>query len=838
MGQVQSRLLKVCVMSISQTLDLPVSGMSCASCAGRVEKALRALPGVASASVNLAAESARVVFDGAIAQSSGLPAAAVQAVEKAGYAVPQERFHLAIDGMSCASCVGRAEKALHAVPGVAKASVNLAGESAEVIAPRGSVDMASLIAALRQAGYEARPFDDAATDAAPAVAQRADAAANMRTRERNLALLTLALSLPFIGGMIASLLASSSGRGHDLMLSPLLQFLIATPVQFVLGWRFYVAGWRALRAGTGNMDLLVAIGTTAAWGLSTWLWIAAIPHIDHGVVPHLYYEGSVAIIAFVRLGKWLEARARGQTAAALQALLRLRPTTARRRKADGLEETVETALLQPGDVLLLRAGEAFAADGIVIEGHGSVDESMLTGESLPVEKQPGDTVRAGTINRDGLLAVRIEATAGETMLARILRLVESAQASKPPVQQLVDRISSVFVPVVVFIALVTFTFTLSLSGGNVEMALLHAIAVLVIACPCALGLATPAALMVGTGVAAKHGILIRDAGALEQARDLRLVAFDKTGTLTEGRPVIALLHAVDGDETALLRFAVALQAGSQHPLATAIRARAGEIAIPPVRDFRDFAGRGICGTVEDRHLLLGNARLLQEHGIEAAPLRALADAQAAQGRTVSWLADGRSKQLLGLFAFGDEPKPSAAAAVARLKQMGLRVAMLSGDSPAAAGAVAKRLGIDEVRAGLLPEDKSAALADLKQAAGGDIAMVGDGVNDAPALAAADLGIAMGSGTDVAMQTAGVTLMRGDPLLVADAIGIARATDTRIRQNLGWAFVYNVVGIPLAAFGLLDPVLAGAAMALSSVSVLANALLLRRWRPTAVQEVQS
>lgn len=833
MGQVQSCLLKVCAMSISQTLDLPVSGMSCASCAGRVEKALRALPGVASASVNLASESAHVVFEDVVR-----PAAAVQAVEKAGYAVPQERFHLAVGGMSCASCVGRVEKALNAVPGVAKASVNLAGESAEVVAPRGSVDMAALIAALRQAGYEARPFDDAATDAAPAVAQRADAAANMRARERNLALLTLALAVPFIGGMIASLLGH-----HDLMLSPLLQFLIATPVQFVLGWRFYVAGWRALRAGTGNMDLLVALGTTAAWGLSTWLWIAAIPHIDHGIVPHLYYEGSVAIIAFVRLGKWLEARARGQTAAALHALLRLRPTTARRRKADGGEETVETALLQPGDVLLLRAGEAFAADGIVIEGHGSVDESMLTGESLPVEKQSGDTVRAGTINLDGLLAVRIEATAGETMLARILRLVESAQASKPPVQQLVDRISSVFVPVVVFIALVTFTLTLSLSGGNVEMALLHAIAVLVIACPCALGLATPAALMVGTGVAARHGILIRDAGALEQARDLRLVAFDKTGTLTEGRPVVAMLHAVDGDETAVLRFAVALQAGSQHPLATAIRARAGDIAIPPVRDFRDFAGRGICGMVsdkagEDRHLLLGNARLLQEHGIEAAPLRALADEQAAQGRTVSWLADDRSKQLLGLFAFGDEPKPNAAAAVARLKQMGLRVAMLSGDSPAAAGAVAKRLGIDEIHAGLLPGDKASLLAQLKESAGGDIAMVGDGVNDAPALAAADLGIAMGSGTDVAMQTAGVTLMRGDPLLVADAIGIARATDARIRQNLGWAFVYNVVGIPLAAFGLLDPVLAGAAMALSSVSVLANALLLRRWRPTAVQEVQT
>lgn len=823
-------------MSISQSLDLPVTGMSCASCAGRVEKALRALPGVQSASVNLASESAHVVFGG-IAQDTLMAAAAMRAVEKAGYAVPQERFRLAVSGMSCASCVGRVEKALQSVPGVASAAVNLAGESAEVSAPLGSVDAAQLIAALRKAGYEARPFDDAGTDAAPVIAQRAEATAKALARERNLALLTLALAAPFVGSMIASLLGH-----HDLMLPPLMQFLIATPVQFVLGWRFYRAGWSAIRAGTGNMDLLVALGTTAAWGLSTWLWIAALPHIDHGVVPHLYYEGSVAIIAFVRLGKWLEARARGQTAAALHALLRLRPAKARRRCADGSEETVETALLQPGDLLLLRAGEAFAADGIVVEGLGSVDESMLTGESLPVDKQPGDTVRAGTINRDGLLVVRIEAIAGETMLARILRLVESAQMAKPPVQQMVDRISSIFVPVVLFVALVTFAFTFTLNGGNVETALLHAIAVLVIACPCALGLATPAALMVGTGVAARHGILIRDAGALEQARDLRLVAFDKTGTLTEGRPVVAALHAVTGDEAALLRFAAALQAGSQHPLAAAIRARAGTVTLPPVQDFRDFAGRGVCGTVQDsegvgRHLLLGNARLLQEHGIDAAPLRALAEEQAGQGRTVSWLADDHSKTLLGLFAFGDEPRATSAAAIARLKQMGLRVAMLSGDSFAAANAVAARLGIEEVRAGLLPEDKSAALAELRQAAGGDVAMVGDGVNDAPALAASDLGIAMGSGTDAAMQTAGITLMRGDPLLVADAISIARATDTRIRQNLGWAFAYNVIGIPLAAFGLLDPVLAGAAMALSSVSVLANALLLRRWRPAIAQEVQ-
>jgi len=392
--------------------------------------------------------------------------------------------------------------------------------------------------------------------------------------------------------------------------------------------------------------------------------------------------------------------------------------------------------------------------------------------------------------------------------------------------------------VVIFIALVTFALTLSLAGGDVEMALLHAIAVLVIACPCALGLATPAALMVGTGVAARHGILIRDAGALERARNLRLVAFDKTGTLTAGKPVVTAIQAINGDEAALLRLAAALQAGSQHPLATAIRDKAGSIALPPVQEFRDQAGRGVCGLVEGRHLMLGNARLLQEHGIDAGALQAAADTQAAQGRTVSWLADDDTKAVLGLFAFGDEPKPHAAAAVASLQGMGLRVAMLSGDSPAAAQAIARRLGIDDVQAGLLPEDKAAAIARLRAQTQGDVAMVGDGINDAPALAAADLGIAVGNGTDVAMQTAGITLMRGDPLLVADAIGIARATDGRIRQNLVWAFGYNVIGIPLAAFGLLDPMLAGAAMALSSVSVLTNALLLRRWQPHHVGETRA
>jgi Cu+-exporting ATPase len=799
------------------TLDLPVAGMSCASCAGRIEKALRAVPGVIAASVNLAAETAHVELSGGAAV-----APLVTAVEKAGYSVPPQQISLQVTGMTCASCVGRVEKALLAVQGVQGASVNLASGHATVAAPRGAVDPARLVAALREAGYEARPFDDAASSADA----RADEAAAALRHERRLALLSLALALPFIAGMLFEL----SGR-HELMLPPLAQVLIATPVQFLLGWRFYRAGWAALRAGTGNMDLLVALGTTAAWGLSTWLWLQALPHLDHGVMPHLYYEGSVAIIAFVRLGKWLEARAKGQTVAALRALMTLRPPLARRRLADGREEDVPSGMLQIGDLLVVRAGEAFAADADIVEGHGSVDESMLTGESLPVEKAAGDPVHAGTLNRDGLLIARVAATGAETTLARIVRLVESAQASKPPIQKLVDRISSIFVPVVLFIALVTFTLTLSLAGGDVEMALVHAIAVLVIACPCALGLATPAALMVGTGLAAKHGILIRDAEALEAARAVTLVAFDKTGTLTEGRPVVTDILPAPGvsDDDLLLR-AAALQAGSQHPLAQAIRDKAAGCPLGTVSDFRDLPGRGIAGRLDGAALLFGNARLMQESGIDRAALQARADALAAQGRTVSWLAESETRRLLGLVAFGDEPRPQAAEAVRRLRAMGIDSVMLSGDSRGAAQAIAARLGIERVEAEVLPPDKAALVAALREGTGGAVAMVGDGVNDAPALAAADVGIAMGTGTDAAMQTAGITLMRGNPALVADAIAIARATDSKIRQNLFWAFAYNVIGIPLAAFGLLNPMLAGAAMALSSVSVLANALLLKRWKP--------
>ena len=636
------------------------------------------------------------------------------------------------------------------------------------------------------------------------------------------------LSAPLLAGMIGHLL------GAGWMLPGWAQFALATPVQFWLGWRFYVAGWKAARALSGNMDLLVAIGTSAAWGLSAFELLATSP----GHAPALYFESSALIITFILLGKWLEGRARGQTAAAIRALTALRPDTARLRRG-GTETMVALREVRIGDIVVVRPGERIPVDGRIVEGGGSVDESMLTGESLPVEKAVGATVTGGSINSDGLLAVQTTAIGAETTLARIVRLVEGAQASKAPIQRLVDRVSAVFVPVVLGIALITFVAWWA-ATGDVAQAILNAVAVMVIACPCALGLATPTAIMVGTGAAARHGILIKDAEALERAHAVTVVAFDKTGTLTEGRPEVTEIATVAGtSEGELLLLAASLQGGSEHPLAAAVRRRAAASGIAPrtAGRFRARAGRGVTGEVAGRTLLMGNRRLLADNAVATDALEARARDLEASGRTVSWVVEtwvgetGLSEQgrLLGLIAFGDAIKPSARPAVADLRRHGVRSVMLTGDGQGAARAAATALGIDDVVAEVLPDGKADAVARLRRD-GGVVAMVGDGINDAPALAAADVGIAMATGTDVAMHTAGITLMRGDPALVAGAIDVSRRTYRKIRQGLFWAFAYNVVGIPLAAFGLLSPVVAGAAMALSSVSVVSNALLLRGWTP--------
>ena len=798
----------------AKEIDVGIEGMTCASCAGRVERALKHLPDVVDATVNLATERAHVAFAGAAD-----PQAVIAAVQAAGYGASLAGFDLVIGGMTCASCVNRVERALLRVPGVISAEVNLTTEHARVQAVQGAVTIEQLVAAVGDAGYEA---------VSAGTAQDAGAAAAARG-QRDLVRLgaAAALSAPLLAGMVVHLFDARW------MLPGWFQFALATPVQFWLGARFYVAGWKAVRAGAGNMDLLVALGTTAAWGLSVFELLVTRP----GNAPALYFESSALIVTFILFGKWMESRAKGQTASAIRALSDLRPATARLRR-DNTEAEAPLASVRVGDVVVVRPGERIPVDGRVVEGGGSVDESMLTGESLPVEKTVGAQVTGGSINIDGQLILETTAIGAETTLARIVRLVEGAQASKAPIQRLVDRVSAVFVPVVLGVALLTFVAWWAVTGDPTQ-ALLNAVAVMVIACPCALGLATPTAIMVGTGAAARHGILIKDAEALERAHAVTAVAFDKTGTLTEGRPRVTDIVPVRGvDALEVLRLAGSLQAGSEHPLAAAVRSRVTEDSVRPshVDDFRSLAGRGVSARVEGRGLLFGNLRLLEENGLASAELDAEAMALTTSGRTVSWLAEASvPPRLLGLIAFGDGLKPASRAAVSDLRRQHVRTIMLTGDGKGAAASVAASLGIDEVFAEVLPDGKAAVIAGLRQQ-GHVVAMVGDGINDAPALAAADIGIAMATGTDVAMHTAGITLMRGDPALVAGAIDISRQTWRKIRQGLFWAFAYNAVGIPLAAFGLLSPVLAGAAMALSSVSVVTNALLLRGWRPRATEDV--
>ncbi|WP_426100309.1 MULTISPECIES: heavy metal translocating P-type ATPase [unclassified Pseudomonas] len=724
-------------------------------------------------------------------------------------------FDLPIGGMTCASCAGRVERALGKVPGVQRVSVNLANERAH-IEVLGQMDPAVLIAAVDKAGYSASlPQSETKTEA--------DQAQRLH-HERWALLLAIVLALPLVLPMLAQ------PFGLHWMLPAWVQFALATPVQFIFGARFYIAAWKAVRAGAGNMDLLVAIGTSAGYGLSLYEWLTA----PAGSMPHLYFEASAVVIALVLLGKYLESRAKRQTASAIRALEALRPEHAI-RVVDGREEDVAISALKLGDQVLVKPGERFPVDGEVVDGQSHADEALISGESLPVPKQPGDKVTGGAINGEGRLLVRTVALGAESVLARIIRLVEDAQAAKAPIQKLVDKVSQVFVPTVLVLALLTLL-GWWLYGASLEIAIINAVAVLVIACPCALGLATPTAIMAGTGVAARHGILIKDADALERAHAVSAVVFDKTGTLTSGTPKIAHLAAVDGNEPLLLQQAGALQRGSEHPLAKAVldACREQGLNVADVSASQSLTGRGIAGTLDGRPLALGNRRLLEDNGLDAGALSPSAKAWEAEGRTLSWLIEqGAQPRVLGLFAFGDTLKPGALEAVAQLKARHISSHLLTGDNRGSARVVAEALGIDDVHAEVLPADKAATVAELKKT--GVVAMVGDGINDAPALAAADIGIAMGGGTDVAMHAAGITLMRGDPRLVPAALEISRKTYAKIRQNLFWAFVYNLIGIPLAAFGLLNPVLAGAAMALSSVSVVSNALLLKTWKPKDLED---
>ncbi len=721
-----------------------------------------------------------------------------------------------IAGMTCAACSSRLEKVLNRQPGMA-ASVNLATERARVrLSPKpdGSLPTPeSVIQAVSKAGFSASVVDEETSRR-----EAEQKALALKTSLRHF-WIAAALSLPLLGQMF--FMFGNEAASHHRELPRWLQLVLATPVQFWIGWRFYDGAWKALRGGGANMDVLVALGTTMAWGFSAVVTVL-------GLAQHVYFEGAAVVITLVLLGKLLEARAKAQTSAAIEALVRLQPKMARVERAGAWVDMPVEHLL-PGDVFMVRAGEQVPVDGLVIEGCSDLDESMLSGESMPVSKRAGDAVYAATANGQGALRCQATGVGGDTLLASIIRLVGEAQASKAPVQRLADQIAAVFVPVVCVIALLTFAGWWGL-GGDLPTAWVNAVAVLVIACPCALGLATPTAIMVGTGRGASAGILVRNAQALERAEKMSILALDKTGTLTLGKPQVTdVLTLSNGQREDIVRLAAALEQGSEHPLAKAIVTAALTVDLPKVADFNVLPGRGVEGRVNETPCRLGAVAWVEgELGFSVSP-EALAwkTAHEQRGQTVIALSQGA--ELLGLIALADIVRPTSVAAIKSLRERGVRVVMLTGDHPVTAAAIAAELAIDEFRAGILPGDKAAEIAALR-AHGACVGMVGDGINDAPALAAADIGFAIGAGSDVAIEAADITLLRNDPLSVVDAISLSSATLGKIRQNLFFAFIYNVLGIPLAALGMLNPVVAGAAMAMSSVSVISNSLLLRRWKP--------
>jgi Cu+-exporting ATPase len=813
----------------ARVLDIGVEGMTCASCVLRVERAIAAVPGVTGASVNLATGRARVTL-----AEPGHEVEIAKAVEGAGYAPRHAVIELSVEEMTCASCVGRVERALKAVPGVETANVNLATGRATVGVLEG-VATSDLIAAVAGAGYPAKATGEAG------MAREDHAAAQARETEglRRQALVAGALTLPIflldMGGHMVP--AVHHWLLHTIGQQPLwyLFFALATVVQFGPGWQFHAKGWPALMRGAPDMNSLVALGTTAAWGYSV------VATFAPGLLPegavHVYFEASAVIVTLILVGRWLESRAKGRTSAAITGLMKLQPRTARVLR-DGTERDVAIAEVVAGDVLRVRPGEKVPVDGEVIEGASWVDEAMITGEPVPVEKGPGAEVIGGTINGTGSFTYRATRVGADTLLAQIVRMVEAAQGDKLPIQALVDRVTLWFVPAVMAAAAVTFVVWLVFGPAPaLTFALVNAVAVLIIACPCAMGLATPVSIMVGTAKAAELGILFRRGEALQTLRDAELVALDKTGTLTEGRPELTDLELAAGFERAEVLAAVAaVEAGSEHPIAEAIlrAAKAEGLEIVPAEGFAAEPGHGVTATVGGHAVAVGADRLMRRMGLDVAVFAEVAARLAGEGRTPLYAAlDGRLAAVIGV---ADPVKATTPAALKALHGMGLKVAMLTGDNDRTARAIAARLGIDEVKAELLPGDKVAAVKALQEG-GRRVAFVGDGINDAPALAQADVGIAIGTGTDIAIEAADVVLMAGDLRAVPNAVALSRAVLRNIRQNLGWAFGYNTLLIPVAAgvlwpgFGvLLSPVFAALAMAFSSVSVVTNALRLKAFRP--------
>ncbi|MEK5399420.1 heavy metal translocating P-type ATPase [Paenibacillus sp. FSL K6-2859] len=797
----------------SQT-SLQITGMTCAACANRIEKGLNKLEGVTEANVNFAMERATVTYDPSIVDVSKMEAS----IQKLGYSTAKEAVDLQLVGMTCAACALKIEKTLNKLPGVSIANVNFAMETAHVEYNPVEVSVSDMQKRVDKLGYKAVPKQEQCD---PAKQRQQDL-----TKQKRKLLISAILSFPLLWAMVSHFSFTSWIWLPDLFMNPWFQLILATPVQFYIGKQFYIGAYKAIRNGSANMDVLVSLGTSAAFFYSLYLtivWAANGGSAHHG--PEMYYETSAVLITLVLMGKLFESLAKGRTSEAIKSLMGLQAKTALVVR-DGEELSIPVEEVITGDIVLVRPGNKVPVDGEVLEGISSVDESMLTGESLPVEKKAGDSVIGATINKNGMLRIKATKVGKETALAQIIKVVEEAQGSKAPIQRVADVISGIFVPIVVGIAVIAFlVWYFIVTPGDFAGALEKAIAILVIACPCALGLATPTSIMAGSGRAAELGILFKGGEHLEQTHKIDTIILDKTGTVTKGKPELTDI-LVEGNETEFLRLVGAAEKNSEHPLAEAIVAGILErnIEMPATDSFEAIPGYGIKAVVEGKELLIGTRRLMDKYGVEASHAYKIMSTLEESGKTAMLVAI--NKGYVGMVAVADTIKETSQAAVSRLKGMGIQVIMITGDNERTAKAIAAQVGIDHVRAEVLPEGKAEEVKKL-QAQGKIVAMVGDGINDAPALATADIGMAIGTGTDVAMEAADVTLMRGDLSSIPDAIYMSRKTMTNIKQNLFWALGYNSLGIPIAALGFLAPWVAGAAMALSSVSVVLNALRLQR-----------